>query len=150
MVQVVLLGVGWKADRSRRGGSTDARAGLAAADRRDLASAVSNTWPVIVEVIDAPSTDWTIGRTPFCEPASEPSGLKRRERNLAQQIRDRLLMLQTLRYVPPTSLAAVHVALGETARALDALARAFEARDPRIVDMKDDQRWTAAKAGTPA
>ncbi len=59
----------------------------------------------------------------------------------ARQIRDRLLALQTRRYVPPTSLAAVHVGLGENALALDALDRAYELRDTRLVYLKDDVRW---------
>lgn len=61
------------------------------------------------------------------------------------QIRDRLLALQTRRYVPPTSLAAVHVALGENERALDALDRAHGLRDTRLVYLKDDVRWTALR-----
>ncbi len=63
----------------------------------------------------------------------------------ARQIRDRLLALQTRRYVPPTSLAAVHVGLGENAQALDALDRAFELRDTRLVYLKDDVRWTGLR-----
>lgn len=62
-------------------------------------------------------------------------------REEAGGIRDRLLALQKARYVPPTSLAAVHAALGETAAALDALDRAFVVRDTRLVYLKDDARW---------
>ena len=63
----------------------------------------------------------------------------------ARQIRDRLLTLQQQRYVPPTSVAAVHAALGETAQALDALDRAFTVRDTRLVYLKDDIRWSSLR-----
>jgi Flp pilus assembly protein TadD len=60
----------------------------------------------------------------------------------ARGVLRRLQALQQERYVPPTSLAAVHAALGENAQALDALEQAFELRDTRLVYMKDDPRWT--------
>ncbi|HUG24315.1 winged helix-turn-helix domain-containing protein [Piscinibacter sp.] len=44
------------------------------------------------------------------------------------------------RYVPPSSLAAVHTALGDTAAALAALERAFDTRDTRLTFLKDDPR----------
>ena len=61
----------------------------------------------------------------------------------AMRIRDRLLALARVRYVPPTSLAAVHAALGETAQALDALERGFSVRDTRLVYLKNDIRWAS-------
>jgi DNA-binding winged helix-turn-helix (wHTH) protein/TolB-like protein/Tfp pilus assembly protein PilF len=53
----------------------------------------------------------------------------------------RLRALAQQRYVPPTSLAAVHAALGERSAALDALEQAHAVRDTRLVYMKDDGRW---------
>lgn len=53
----------------------------------------------------------------------------------------RLQRLSEVRYVPPTSLAAVHAALGEPVQALVALERAYVAHDTRIAYMKDDMRW---------
>jgi DNA-binding winged helix-turn-helix (wHTH) protein/TolB-like protein/tetratricopeptide (TPR) repeat protein len=59
----------------------------------------------------------------------------------ARSVRDRLLALQKARYVPPTSVAALHASLGETMLALDSLERAFAVRDTRLVYLKDDARW---------
>ena len=42
--------------------------------------------------------------------------------------------------MPPSSLAAVHVALGQVEPALDALDRAFQTRDTRLTFLKDDAR----------
>jgi len=50
------------------------------------------------------------------------------------------------RYVPPTSLAALHAALGETGPALDALERAYAVRDTRLVYMTDDGRWAVLRS----
>ena len=58
----------------------------------------------------------------------------------ARRILNRLLALEKTRYVPPTSLAAVHVALGDVGSALDALDRAFMTRDTRLTFLKDDPR----------
>ncbi|MEI8031098.1 MAG: winged helix-turn-helix domain-containing protein [Comamonadaceae bacterium] len=63
----------------------------------------------------------------------------------AREVLNRLLRLQQTRYVPPTSLAAVHTALGEVTQALDALERAWVARDTRLVYLKDDTRWTGLR-----
>ena len=46
-----------------------------------------------------------------------------------------------LRYVPPTSLAMVLVALGEREAALDAREQAWRWRDVRLVYLKDDPSW---------
>jgi TolB-like protein/Flp pilus assembly protein TadD len=65
-----------------------------------------------------------------------------------EEAREVLVRLQTLaqtRYVPPTSLAAVHAALGDTTLALDALERAWLARDTRLVYLNDDSRWSALR-----
>ena len=63
------------------------------------------------------------------------------KRDAAREVLQRLLALQKIRYVPPTSVAAVHAALGEIIPALDALERAISVRDTRLVYMKDDGRW---------
>lgn len=60
----------------------------------------------------------------------------------AREVLHRLLCLAEVRYVPPTSLAAVHAALGDTAAALDALESAWLARDTRLAYLKDDSRWS--------
>ena len=59
----------------------------------------------------------------------------------AKAVQARLHALARSRYVPPSAVAALHAALGETAPALDALDRAFEARDARLTYMRNDTRW---------
>ena len=49
------------------------------------------------------------------------------------------------RYVPAFSLAVLHAALGETPQALDALDKAYAARDPQLVFLKDDPRWSGLR-----
>ena len=63
----------------------------------------------------------------------------------AQAVCDRLQKIQETRYVPPTSIAAVCAALGETDQAMSALERAFVDRDTRLVFLKDDARWAALR-----
>jgi DNA-binding winged helix-turn-helix (wHTH) protein/tetratricopeptide (TPR) repeat protein len=63
----------------------------------------------------------------------------------AREVLHQLLSLQQTRYVPPTSLAAVHAALGQVTQALDALDCAWVARDTRLVYLKDDSRWTGLR-----
>jgi tetratricopeptide (TPR) repeat protein len=58
----------------------------------------------------------------------------------ARAILAQLLIRAKSRYVPPSSLAAVHVALGEVEPALDALDVAFATRDTRLSFLKDDPR----------
>ena len=57
----------------------------------------------------------------------------------------RLLELARQRYVPPSSLAAVHLALGEKTLALDALDGAYLTRDTRLTFLKDDPRLTGLR-----
>lgn len=57
----------------------------------------------------------------------------------------RLRLLSTQRYVPPTSIAALHVGLGENAAALEWLERACEVRDTRMVFLKVDSRWASLR-----
>ena len=59
----------------------------------------------------------------------------------ARAILNQLLALAQTRYVTPTSLAAVHAALGEVAPALTALEQAVLTRDTRVIYLKDDPHW---------
>jgi TolB-like protein/DNA-binding winged helix-turn-helix (wHTH) protein/tetratricopeptide (TPR) repeat protein len=45
------------------------------------------------------------------------------------------------RHVPPTSLAMILAALGQTTAALDALDEAYRWRDARLIFLKDDPAW---------
>ena len=45
------------------------------------------------------------------------------------------------RFVPPSSIAALHAALGQAQPALDALSQAVAVRDTRMVFLKDDPHW---------
>jgi DNA-binding winged helix-turn-helix (wHTH) protein/TolB-like protein/tetratricopeptide (TPR) repeat protein len=70
--------------------------------------------------------------------------------HLGQTQEARAILMQLLararsRYVPPSSLAAVHLALGEVAPALDALDLAFVTRDTRLSFLKDDARLAALR-----
>ena len=58
-------------------------------------------------------------------------------RGLLSEIRQRAERV----HVPPTSLAMIHAALGESKAALDELDRAFELRDTRLVELKGDPSW---------
>ena len=62
------------------------------------------------------------------------------QREEARAILNQLLSRAQTRYVAPSSLASVHLALGEVGPALDALDRAFLSRDTRLTFLKDDPR----------
>jgi hypothetical protein len=47
--------------------------------------------------------------------------------------------------MPPTSLATLHTALGETAPALDELERAYLVRDTRLLYATGDPSWTTLR-----
>lgn len=49
------------------------------------------------------------------------------------------------RFMPPTSLATLHTALGETAPALDELERAYLVRDTRLLYATGDPSWTTLR-----
>ena len=66
-------------------------------------------------------------------------------RDEARTVQNQLLDLAKTRYVSPVSLAVLHAALGETALALNALDRAFAARDTQLVFLKDDPRWSGLR-----
>ena len=59
----------------------------------------------------------------------------------ARDLLTQMLALSKTRYVPPTSLAALHAALGEVAPALALLAQALAVHDTRLIVFKDDPRW---------
>lgn len=65
------------------------------------------------------------------------------QRDEARAILDKLLERARVGFVPPVSLAVLHAALDEPALALDALERAFAVRDPQLVFLKDDSRWSS-------
>ncbi len=64
----------------------------------------------------------------------------------ARKILARLEARSGVRYVPPTSLAAVQAALGEHAAALTSLERACDCNDTRLLHLRDDPRWVALRA----
>ncbi len=66
-------------------------------------------------------------------------------RDEARAILNQMLARSTERFVPPFSLAVLHAALDEKALALDALERAFDYRDPQLVFLKDDPRWSGLR-----
>jgi DNA-binding winged helix-turn-helix (wHTH) protein/TolB-like protein/Flp pilus assembly protein TadD len=59
----------------------------------------------------------------------------------ARLILGKMLSAGQTRYLPPTHPAIVLAALGEAPAALDALERAYAARDPRLIYLKDDWPW---------
>lgn len=63
------------------------------------------------------------------------------DRGQATRILGELELRARTRYVPPTALAAVHNALGQTEAALDHLERAVAARDVRLAFLAVDARW---------
>ena len=67
------------------------------------------------------------------------------QRDEARAILDRMLERAKTRPVSPVSLAVLHAALGENALALDALERAYAARDTQLVFLKDDPRWSGLR-----
>jgi DNA-binding winged helix-turn-helix (wHTH) protein/TolB-like protein/Tfp pilus assembly protein PilF len=62
-------------------------------------------------------------------------------RDQAQAILDELQARAARGYVPATSLAAVHNALGDRAGALGLLEQAVRQRDIRVVFLREDARW---------
>ncbi len=66
-------------------------------------------------------------------------------RDEARAILGELQLQSGTRYVPSLSLAVLHAALGENAKALDALEKAYAARDPQLVFLKDDPRWSGLR-----
>ena len=63
----------------------------------------------------------------------------------ARAILNQMLERARTGFVPPVSLAVLHAALGEAAQALDALENAYVIRDPQLVFLKDDSRWSALR-----
>ena len=67
-------------------------------------------------------------------------------RDEAKGILSTLLAQSQVRYVPPTTIAALHAGLGETDQALDALERALSVRDTRLIYLRSDDRWISLRA----
>ncbi|NRF67761.1 winged helix-turn-helix domain-containing protein [Aquincola sp. S2] len=67
------------------------------------------------------------------------------QRDEARAILNQMLERDRTGFVPPVSLAVLHAALGETALALDALDKALAIRDPQLVFLKDDSRWSGLR-----
>lgn len=65
---------------------------------------------------------------------------------LPQEILHELEARRATRYVPATSFAAVHAALGDTGAALDELERAYREHDIRMAFMKVDARWNVLRS----
>ena len=63
----------------------------------------------------------------------------------ARTLLNQLLALSKTRYVPPTSMAALHAALGEVAPALALLEQALTVHDTRLILFKDDPRWASLR-----
>ncbi|MEO5772044.1 MAG: hypothetical protein ABIQ29_08240, partial [Burkholderiaceae bacterium] len=63
------------------------------------------------------------------------------QRDEARTLLNQMLALSKTRYVPPTSVAALHAALGEVAPALALLEQAVAGHDTRLIVFKDDTRW---------
>lgn len=59
----------------------------------------------------------------------------------ARETMERVRARARTRFVPPTSLAALHAALGEADVALTELERAYSVRDTRLIYLKDDPHW---------
>ena len=64
----------------------------------------------------------------------------------ARTILDALHAQARTRWLPPTSLATVHAALGEHEAALAALEQALRDRDTRLIYAKDDPGWKPLRA----
>jgi len=67
-------------------------------------------------------------------------------RSRSQTILRELEARRAGRYVPATSFAAVHAALGDLDPALDELERAYRERDIRMAFMKVDARWNPLRS----
>jgi hypothetical protein len=57
-------------------------------------------------------------------------------RSEAVRLRDQLVAESALRYVPPTSVAFVHLGLGDAPSAMAWLDKAIEVRDPFVVPVE--------------
>jgi DNA-binding winged helix-turn-helix (wHTH) protein/TolB-like protein len=59
---------------------------------------------------------------------------------------DEMLKLSATRYVPPYNFALVYNALGESAKALDQLEKAYAEKDVRMVFLKVEPKWNNLRA----
>lgn len=83
-------------------------------------------------------------RAPSLPPACGPAAGKR-ARPPGRALLAELQQRARSDYVPPINLAAVHLALGDEAAALDALERARAARDIRVAFIGVDARWNGLR-----
>ncbi len=68
------------------------------------------------------------------------------DRRAAEQVLADLQRRDRIGYMPATSLATLHNALGDRERALDLLERAYRERDVRLSFLKVDPRWNNLRA----
>ena len=68
------------------------------------------------------------------------------DRGGAQAVLNDLLKQSATSYVPATSVATIHVALGDSDQAIVWLNRAYEQRDVRMTFLKVDHRWDPLRA----
>lgn len=68
------------------------------------------------------------------------------DRNMARAILEELEARARAGYVPTTSLAAAHLGLGDTERALDLLEQAYSERAVHLAFLKIDARWNGLRA----
>lgn len=64
----------------------------------------------------------------------------------ARAVLDVLTQRSTDRYVPPTALAGLQLAVGDKQAALDSFERAYAARDVHLAFLKSDGRWTELRS----
>ena len=74
--------------------------------------------------------------------ACADAGNLARSREILRELEER----RARGYVPATSVAATHVALGDTDAALNELERAYRERDIRMAFMKVDARWNVLRS----
>src|SRR6185312_1157977 len=111
------------------------RAGLAA-DRGDTAAAMAD---LAAAVDDSHRASQILALQAVAHVAAG-------DRILPREVLHELETRREGRYVPATSFAAVHAALGDTDVALDELERAYRERDIRMAFMKVDARWNVLRA----
>lgn len=63
----------------------------------------------------------------------------------ARTLRNELVALSQLRYIPPTSVAMAHAAVGDKDGALTSLELALAVRDVRMIFLKDDPAWRSLR-----
>ena len=59
----------------------------------------------------------------------------------AQEVMNTLLSIARERYVPPYSMAIVHLGLGQRDQAIEWLERCYDARDVHVIFLPIDPKW---------